>query len=71
MMLRLELDQDFAVLRTDVVAREKRDRVRLRQIDVVADLLQLVGGNYLADRALDVVDNHRGRSIRVPLGART
>ena len=43
MMLGLELDQDFAVLRADVVAREKRDRIRLRQIDVVAYLLQLVG----------------------------
>src|SRR5208282_6935842 len=57
MMVRLELDQDFAVLRTYVVAREERDRIRLRQIDVVAYLLKLIGGNYLPDRALDLVDN--------------
>ena len=59
MMIGLELDQDFAVLRAYVVAREKRDRIRLRQIDVVAYLLQLVGGDYLPDRSLDIVDNHR------------
>ena len=58
MMLGLELDQDFAVLGADVVGRKKRDRIRLRQIDVVAYLLQLIGGNYLPDRALDIVDNN-------------
>ena len=60
MMLGLELDQDFAVLRADVVAWEKRHRIGLRQVDVVAYLLQLIGGNYLPDRALDIVDNHCG-----------
>jgi len=56
MMLRRELNHDLAVLRAEVVAREERDRIGLRQIDIVANLLELVRGNYLPDRALDFVD---------------
>ena len=48
-MLRRELDHDFGVLGTGVVTRKKRDRVRLRQIDIVAHLFEFISRNYLPD----------------------